>query len=64
MCSDTMHEQKEEGLSMDFFESVYHGEPPWDIGRPQAEYDLSKGTSVFTELLSDCTLRPIPPTLD
>jgi len=23
---------------MDFFESVYKGEPPWDIGRPQKEY--------------------------
>jgi len=34
-----MHEQKEEdGILMDFFESIYHGEPPWDIGRPQKEY--------------------------
>jgi len=33
-----MCEQKEEGISMDFFESIYHGEPPWDIGRPQKEY--------------------------
>ena len=33
-----MHEQKEGGITMDFFESVYHGEPPWDIGRPQKEY--------------------------
>jgi len=34
-----MHEQKEEeGITMDFFESIYHGEPPWDIGRPQKEY--------------------------
>ncbi len=22
---------------MDFFEEVYHGTPPWDIGRPQHE---------------------------
>ncbi|HXY87047.1 MAG TPA: class I SAM-dependent methyltransferase [Candidatus Acidoferrales bacterium] len=33
-----MCEQKEEGTAMDFFESVYHGEPPWDIGLPQKEY--------------------------
>ena len=25
-------------METDFFESVYHGEPPWDIGRPQKEY--------------------------
>jgi SAM-dependent methyltransferase len=23
---------------MDFFETAYHGIPPWDIGRPQQEY--------------------------
>ncbi|MDI6719555.1 MAG: hypothetical protein QMD46_08105 [Methanomicrobiales archaeon] len=23
---------------MDFFEEVYHGTPPWDIGRPQREF--------------------------
>ena len=33
-----MHEQKEEGITMDFFELVYQSEPPWDIGRPQKEY--------------------------
>jgi cyclopropane fatty-acyl-phospholipid synthase-like methyltransferase len=33
-----MREQKEENITMDFFESIYHGEPPWDIGRPQKEY--------------------------
>jgi ubiquinone/menaquinone biosynthesis C-methylase UbiE len=34
-----MHEQKEEeGITRDFFESIYHGEAPWDIGRPQKEY--------------------------
>jgi len=33
-----MPEQKEENITVDFFESVYHGEPPWDIGRPQKEY--------------------------
>jgi len=33
-----MHERKEEGITIDFFESVYHGEPPWDIGHPQKEY--------------------------
>ena len=33
-----MREQKEESITMDFFESVYHGEPPWDIGHPQKEY--------------------------
>jgi len=33
-----MHEQKEEGITMDWG-SVYQGEaPPWDIGRPQKEY--------------------------
>jgi 2-polyprenyl-3-methyl-5-hydroxy-6-metoxy-1,4-benzoquinol methylase len=32
-----MHEQKEEGITRDFFESVYHGEPAWDIGRLQKE---------------------------
>ncbi len=25
-------------METDFFESVYHGEPPWDIGHPQKEY--------------------------
>ena len=35
-----MHEQKEEGITMDLFESFYQGEPPWDIGRPQKEYVL------------------------
>ena len=33
-----MPEQKEENITVDFFESVYHGEPPWDIRRPQKEY--------------------------
>jgi len=34
-----MHEQKRRrGYNKDFFESVYHGEQPWDIGRPQKEY--------------------------
>ena len=34
-----MHEEKEEeGITMDFFESIYHGEPRWDIRRPQKEY--------------------------
>jgi methylase of polypeptide subunit release factors len=33
-----MHEQTEKGIPIDLFESVYHGEPPWDIGRPQKEY--------------------------
>ncbi|HXY88585.1 MAG TPA: class I SAM-dependent methyltransferase [Candidatus Acidoferrales bacterium] len=33
-----MHEQKQEDIITNFFESVYHGEPPWDIGRPQKEY--------------------------
>ena len=28
-----MHEQKEESITMDFFESVYHGEPLWDSER-------------------------------
>src|SRR5512136_2503358 len=23
---------------MDFFDSAYHGLPPWDIGRPQKEF--------------------------
>jgi len=32
-----MREQKQEDITIDF-ESVYHGEPPWDIGRPQEEY--------------------------
>jgi len=35
-----MHEQKEEGIPMDLFESFYQGEAPWDIGRPQKEYVL------------------------
>jgi SAM-dependent methyltransferase len=34
----TMREHKEEGIPMGFWESVYHGEPPWDTGRPQKEY--------------------------
>jgi len=35
-----MHEQKEESNTMGIpdFESIYHGEAPWDIGRPQKEY--------------------------
>jgi len=34
-----MREQKEEeGITIDLFESVYHGQAPWDIGRPQKEY--------------------------
>ena len=34
-----MREQKEEeGITMDFLESIYHGEAPWDIGRSQKEY--------------------------
>ena len=33
-----MHEQKEEGMTIESFESFYQGEPPWDIGRPQKEY--------------------------
>jgi cyclopropane fatty-acyl-phospholipid synthase-like methyltransferase len=33
-----MREQKEKkGITMDF-ESIYHGEAPWDIGHPQKEY--------------------------
>ena len=34
----TMREQKEENIKTEFFESLYHGEPPWDIGHPQKEY--------------------------
>ena len=34
-----MREQKEEeGITIDFLESIYHGEAPWDIGRSQKEY--------------------------
>ena len=33
-----MHEQKQESIPMEFFESIYHGEAPWDIRRPQKEY--------------------------
>jgi SAM-dependent methyltransferase len=37
-----MHEQKEESKTSRIkgpeFESMYHGEPPWDVGRPQREY--------------------------
>ena len=35
-----MHEQKEEsnGVSTPNFESIYHGDAPWDIGHPQKEY--------------------------
>lgn len=35
-----MHQQKEENgpTGSPHFESIYHGGPPWDIGRPQKEY--------------------------
>jgi len=38
-----MCEQKEEGITMDFFESVYHGEPPWDIGPSERIYTARTG---------------------
>ena len=33
-----MREQKRENIPMEFFESIYNGDAPWDIGRPQKEY--------------------------
>jgi 2-polyprenyl-3-methyl-5-hydroxy-6-metoxy-1,4-benzoquinol methylase len=49
-----MREQKGESdtVATPNFESIYHGEAPWDIGRPQKEYiQLEKAGEILGSVL-------------